>query len=166
MSAIFSLALSAGLNAPGAAAQTASDGPRVSACIPAGQMLERILEGDVNDLPRYREGIGALIQKQHPKTRMYLQAKYREVNDRTLGICQYTSHVGMVAAYVTSDVYADASDGECGPRYCVGGAYWRKEWAESSEADDKPGLEHTYVCMKDRDGIANPSGACGFSIPE
>jgi len=95
---------------------------------------------------------------------MYLHAKYIEVGDRSLGICQYTSHVGVVAAYVMQDVYADAGDGDCGSRYCVQDAYWRKEWAESSEAEDKPGFEHIYTCMRDRDDVASPSGACGFSL--
>jgi|GEM_PF-1992825 len=142
------------------------EAPRVSSCIPAGEMLERFLSHDTADLPRYKEGISARVQRQHPKTRMYLHAKYIEASEGSFGICQYTTHIGVVASYGMSGVYADASDGTCGPGYCVQGAYWREEWVESFEEDDKAVREYIYTCMKDRDGTAYPSGACGFSFPE
>ena len=144
---------------------TAQTPERVISCIQSGDMLEHFLDEDTDDLPNYSEAEGARVQRQHPTTHMYLHAKYIERESGSATICQYFNNFGMVAAYVMLNTYADASDGECSPRYCVQGAYWRKEWTESHEADDKPGAEYIYTCMRDRpDGRAFPSGACGFSV--
>ncbi len=150
----------------GAAADTARDGPKVSSCIPAGKMLERFLAGETDDLPAYGEREGKRVQNQHPATHMYLHAKYIERGDTSIAICQYLNHTGVVASYAVRGAYADASDGNCGPEYCVQDAYWRKEWSTGSQEEDRPGEEYVYTCMRDNeDKIANPSGACGFSTP-
>lgn len=148
-------------------AEPAQETIKVSSCIPAGEMLERFLARDIDDLPHYNESVGKRLQRQHPTTHMYLHAKYNEGNGRSFAHCQYSNNAGLVASYGILDAYADATDGTCGPRYCVQGAYWRKEWSESSQEKDKPGLEYIYTCMRNlEDGRAVPSGACGFSLPE
>ena len=144
----------------------AQETPRVISCLNADKLKDLFRNDGTIGLPHYREDVGARVQRQHPDTFMYLHTKYVAPEGRHLGICQYSNNVGIVAIYFVVNVQADATDGTSGADFCVGGAHWRKEWAESFEKDDKPGLEYTYTCMKDGEsGQALPSGACGFSIP-
>ena len=136
----------------------------ITFCLGSNEMLDLFLKGETENIPRYSESAGARVQRQFPKTHVYLHAKYIERGDRSIGICQYSNHVGIVANYVLNGAWADAADGDCSGEYCARGGYWRQEWRETSEADDVEGQEYIYTCMRDnQDGRVFPSGQCGFS---
>ena len=138
--------------------------PEIISCLGTARLLEVFSKGEAERLPNYTESAGARVQRQFPNTHLYLHAKYIERGDKSIGICQYSNHVGVVSNYVLNGVWADAADGECGGNHCVNGGYWRQEWIETLEAEDVEGEEYIYTCMYDtEDGRAFPSGRCGFS---
>ena len=81
---------------------------------------------------------------------------------KTVGICQYSNQLGIVANFSIRGVGADAADGACDDGSCADGSYWRAEWTETFEKDDRPGREKIKVCVKDVEGIAVPSRTCRF----
>jgi hypothetical protein len=109
--------------------------------------------GEAKSWPNYSEGTAARVQRQHPDTGLWAQAKFIGWNADKVALCQYYSHVGllMTVAYVGYDI-AEVVDG----------AYWREEFVEGSEDLDRPGREMLQVCMKKEDSVAYPSTDCRF----
>ena len=109
--------------------------------------------GEAKLWPNYSEGTAARVQRQHPDTGLWAQAKFIGLGADKVALCQYYSHVGLVmtAAYVGYEI-AEVVDG----------AYWREEFVEGSEDMDRPGREMLDVCMKKIDGVAFPSTDCLF----
>ena len=66
-------------------------------CPTGSQAIEWFEDGRLSKLPNYSESAGARVQRQHPDTRMFAQAKFVFWDERSVGICQYSNHVGVVA---------------------------------------------------------------------
>jgi len=138
---------------------------RPVACLTSAEMSRLFQAGDTSRLPNYSESTGARVQRQHPNTFLVAQSKYINWNNKPAAICQYSNHVGIVSNFLLGGVTADATDGACDDGSCTNGSYWRSEWTETFEKDDKPGREQIYVCVKDIEGAAIPSGDCRFNRP-
>lgn len=115
--------------------------------------------GDVGAYPNYAEGGGARVQKQHPDTYIFGQAKTVAQNEgATVGICQYSNHVGVVAMFaMIVKGTVDPLEG-CPEHACRAKPWWRTEYVESDPAD----WTLMQVCVVDRNGLAMPSVGCGF----
>ena len=160
-----------------AAAMLVLSGPPLSAtaqdaqseyisCLTASEMSGLFQSGETSRLPNYSESAGARVQRQYPTTLLIAQAKFIDWDNKPAAICQYSNHVGIVANFLFAGPTADASDGACDDGSCAPDTYWRAEWAETSEKDDRPGKEKIYVCVKDVDGAAYPSAGCNFIRPK
>ena len=90
------------------------------------------------------------------------QTKFINWGNKPVGICQYSNHVGIVSNFMLPGATADAVDGVCDDGSCKNGAYWRSEWAQTLEKDDRPGKEQIYVCVRNANGIDVPSADCLF----
>jgi len=131
----------------------------------AGQSLFN--SGEMKSLPNYAESAGARVQRQYPDTAFTgAQAKFIDWDERTLAICLYYSHIGVVASSAVLNSQRDDAVAICDKAPCPTGPYWRYEFTESDSKQDKPGREQMLVCMEDRDGLAYPSAGCGFTQPE
>ena len=131
-------------------------------CPTGSQAIEWFADGRLSELPNYSESAGARVQRQHPDTRMFAQAKFIFWDERSVGICQYSNHVGVVAQIALADAVTDAHDDKCDNGSCLNGSYWRSEWAESLPEQDKLGREQLHVCMQDIEGVNYPSIGCRF----
>ncbi len=110
--------------------------------------------GEAAAWPNYTEGTAARVQRQHPNTGLWAQAKFIDWNTKSAAICQYYSHVGLLMTMVEVGFERGAVDE---------GSFWREEFAEESEDLDQPGKEMLWTCMK-REGAADfPSIGCRFS---
>lgn len=138
-------------------ATTASAADKTWNC-PSGEYArEAIISGDVESWPYFTPGPAMRVQKQFPKTALSGQAKYIERNGTTGAICQYYNHVGFaITMYAIGATKIEPSDG----------AYWRKEYSESSPENDDPKNPMIEVCMVDKDGLSHLSVGCGFKLPE
>lgn len=145
---------------------TAQEAPAHLACLTNAEMAERFNTSNTSGLPNYSEGAGVRVQRQYPNTALIGQAKYINWDGKSLGLCLYSNHVGVVASFALRGALADAGDGACDDGSCRNNAYWRSEWAESREEDDRPDHEQIYVCMNDLGPTAIPSTDCFFNRPE
>ena len=137
------------------------------ACPNAEQGRELFLSGEMASWPNYSESHGARVQRQHPKTAFIgAQAKFIDWNGKSAAICQYYSHIGLVATSVVAGANRRSEVPLCKTDTCSGDLYWRYEFTESSPELDKKGEEQVMVCMADRNGQAFPSTACGFEMIE
>jgi len=135
-------------------------------CLGGTEMNALFQSGEASILPRYAENVGARVQRQHPNTKLSGQAKHiLQADGNTLGICEYSSHIGIVAVFLLGGAQADAYDETCDNGTCKNGDYWRDDWRASDEAEDQPGQETIKACYRDVDGIAFPSAQCGFLPP-
>jgi hypothetical protein len=64
----------------------------------------------------------ARVQRQHPNTGLIGQAKFIDTGERSVALCQDSSHIGVLLTTA-------AVDAAKGP--LEDGAYWRREWTES-----------------------------------
>ena len=125
---------------------------------PDGEFARAAFEtGEAQSWSNYSVADGGRVQRQYPKTRLTAQSKFIDWNNSTFGICQYYSHIGLVYQFGGLRLQKAEITGE---------AYWRTEYVSSSEDLDKEGHEMMDVCMEDENGVAAPSIACGFLIPE
>jgi len=152
------------------AAQTsgATDAPpKVTTCFKGSEMRKVFASGETARLPRYTESSGARVQRQHPNTRLTGQAKHLKLSDgSTLGICEYSNHVGYVAFFALGSAQADAYDEACDNGTCNDGDYWRSEFRPSNAANDSAASQEIIkACYRDVDGMAFPSSQCGFTLP-
>ena len=144
----------------------AQEVPSHIACLTNAEMTARFNTGETDRLPNYSQGAGARVQRQYPNTALIGQAKYINWDGKSLGLCLYSNHVGVVASFALRGALADADDEACDDGSCQNNAYWRSEWAESREEDDRPNREQIYVCMNDLGQAAIPSTDCYFNRPE
>ena len=100
------------LSPPLMAQTEAEDKGKYIACLTGLEMNRVFQAGDTDRLPGYEESAGARVQHQFPKTQLRGQAKYIEAGGKSLGICEYHNHVGVVSVFKLA-VVADASDGVC-----------------------------------------------------
>jgi len=140
--------------------------PKVTTCFKGSEMRTVFASGDTARLPRYTESSGARVQRQYPNTRLAGQAKHIKLSDgSTLGICEYSNHVGVVAFFALGSAQADAYDEACDNGTCNDGDYWRSEFRPSNEANDSADQKMIKACYRDIDGMAFPSSRCGFTLP-
>lgn len=122
---------------------------------------QQFASNSLSKLPNYAEGPGARVQRQHPDTHLFGQAKYVSANDgRSFGLCQYFNHVGWVAVFGVAVVGTREPLQGCESAECRSKPWWRTEYVESDPADEKT----MQVCMVERDGEAFPSLGCGFIL--
>lgn len=162
--AIITLAALACSTSPATAQAQPAEPARIS-CLSNADMSARFRSGQLDGLPNLVIGVGARVQNQHPDTALIGQSKYIDFERVPVGICIYSNHVGVVASFALRGALADAGDGACDDGSCVNGAYWRSEWIEIREEDDKPGKEQLYVCMNNLGQTAIPSIDCLFNRP-
>lgn len=136
------------------------------ACLNNNDMSTLFQNGEASRLPNYSESAGARVQRQYPNTALISHAKYINWEGMTLGVCQYSNHIGIVANFIVGGgITADVSDEACDDGSCVRDAYWRSEWTESTPETDRPGKEQLYACMQNVEGAAIPSINCRFNKP-
>jgi len=146
--------------------ETPSEEQEVVNCFTGAQMGGLFKSGQIKTLEGFKEGVGARVQRQFPNTRISGQAKHiRQADGRTLGICEYSSHIGNVGVFTLGSAQADAYDEACDNGTCEDGGYWRSDWREPDAAQDRPGQEMIKACYRDVDGMAFPSSRCGFTFP-
>lgn len=153
--------------AQGAQPSEATDASaEVITCLKGSEMRKVFASGDTARLPSYTESSGARVQRQHPNTRLIGQAKHiQQADGKTLGVCEYSNHVGFVAFFSFGGTQADAYDEACDNSTCKDGDYWRSEFRLSGEANDDANEDMIKACYRDIDGMAFPSSLCGFTLP-
>lgn len=137
--------------------QTESQGFQTRHWLCPGEEYARnaIETGDAASWPNYSEGPGMRVQRQHPQTGLWAQAKYIAWSDQQIGICQYYNSVGHVATMLVPV----EGRGRPGQDY-----QWRTEWTETDPASDREGQETLETCVEDRDGTQWPGVGCAFLI--
>ena len=134
------------------------------ACPDGEQARVMFKDGRMATYPSYAEGDGARVQKQHPETYLFAQAKFRNAGFAGVGICQYSNHVGWVAMFAADTVARSVQHDGCQAGTCNDIPRWRSEHTNASPQHDRPGQETIFVCVKDKNGIAHPSAACRFQM--
>ena len=136
------------------------------ACPSSAQASVQFSNGQMAGFPSYAEGDGARVQRQHPDTYLYAQAKFLNPNGNGVGVgvCQYSNHVGWVAVFAATKVARSISQDNCRAGRCEGIARWRREHTNAETRFDKPGQESIMVCVQTKNGIAHPSAGCRFQM--
>ena len=125
---------------------------------PDGEIARQAFQSeDAKNWPNYSDGLASRVQRQHPQTALMAQAKFIDWDERSVGLCQYYNHVGLVFTFA----FSDASKKETGDE-----SFWRREWTESFPEQDKPGQEMMEVCMERSGNLETMSVRCGFDLPE
>lgn len=115
-----------------------------------------IISGEVKTWPYFSAGPGMRVQKQYPETALSGQSKYIESNGTSGAVCQYYSHIGVVATMFAIDAKKhDTNDA----------GYWREEYKETLPEQDDPDNPMMEVCMIDKEGLAHMSIGCPFLVP-
>ena len=113
-------------------------------------------------MPNYTEGPGSRVQRQHPQTYMYGQAKFIKQTDGGFAICSYSNHVGWVAIYGDKIHVPTVKVTKCEKPDCESLPRWRLEYSESSPDQDRPGQEQLHVCVENKGSVEHPSFGCRF----
>ena len=126
--------------------------------------IEAFASGDMKHADNYSEAknAGVRVQREHPKTYMFAQAKFIDSGKRAVAICQYSNHVGLVATYAYLDIQRVDAPESCDTQDCKSKPHWRSEWVESSPEGPK-GKNRMHVCVVTIDGLDHPSADCAFS---
>ncbi|MEO9968379.1 MAG: hypothetical protein ABJG15_00900 [Hyphomonadaceae bacterium] len=140
--------------------------PEPIKCLKGSEMAPLFQSGEAHKLPNYSESSGARVQRQYPDTALRGQAKHiLQADGSSLGICEYSNHVGAVAVFLLGGAQADAYDEACDDGTCNDDDYWRSDWREHDAANDQPGQEMIKACYRDINGRAFQSAGCGFAPP-
>ena len=113
----------------------------------------------LSEYPYYAEPKigGTRVQKQHPQTYLFGQAKFLISNGSGVVVCNYSNHVGLVALFAYVGVVAPKVDEKCTNTNCENEVHWRNEHTYSTIEEDIPGQETINVCVHTKDGIDYPS---------
>lgn len=133
-------------------------------CLNSADAVEAFNSGDMKRASNYSEAEygGVRVQREHPETFMFAQAKFIKGDERSAAICQYSNHVGLVATYLILDVGTVIGLEVCKTSKCRKKPHWRSEWTESK--DEGPnGQDRMHVCMVLVDGLERPSSKCEFT---
>lgn len=133
-------------------------------CLSDVDSIEAFESKDMERAPNYTVAPfgGARVQKQHPETYMFAQAKYFKEDDAGAAVCQYSNHVGLVATYLITNVRPVDSLKGCEQASCKAKPHWREEWVESKPEGPR-GEDTMFVCVQTIGGLDRPSSDCEFT---